>query len=297
MDIRLCRSGRISLQVYPTIFPSASAPGRRRGSGAGYLRFMRSGLNSMSDRVAARIVFALIWPVFAGGCAIRCNEATFHRYEAVAPFEGVRATALMGGGVRLENDAGLFMDLASCWPGRQKDADICLEIYLSKGHRFQFLETEFTALGLNGNASTSLKLAPMTYRTHCSVDYSSKSLFAKAPEPPTPEAACPAESSLVRGPMQVEETDRSMPGRFILIVRKYEFDPSLEFEGDNVKAFSVHKEVQWQSYNTIVMRGLRLGMDLILVPPRIAIDGKEVSLPRLRIKTVQDKLCHVQELM
>lgn len=279
------------------VFPGADFPRRRVDSHADDLRRMIPRINARSDRLVARIVLALIGSAFASGCAIRCEEATFHRYEAVTPVAGVRASALMGGGVRLEDEGGLFLNLASCWPTRQKDADVCLEIRLSKEHRFQFLETEFTALGPNESAGTSLKLEPMKFRTVCSVDLPYPSFFSKDVEPLTPEAACPAPPSPVQGPMQVEETDRSTPGRSILIIRSYQFDPALEFRGADVKAFSVHKEQHWQSYQSFVMRGLRLGTDLVLLPPRIAIDGNEVRLPRISVKTVQDKLCHVQELM
>jgi hypothetical protein len=143
----------------------------------------------------------------------------------------------------LENDSGLAMTLSSCWSTREQiNSDICLTVFLSKGHRFQFLDTNFTAFGLNENATTQLTLEPLTLGSHT-------------------------------------------------------FDPSLELIGGNVDTNSVWKEEHWFKYRTKVLRGLQMGMDFDLLPPRIAIDGEKVFLPRITVRTVQDKLCSIQQLM
>lgn len=236
--------------------------------------------------------------LLASGCAIRCNEATFHRYEAVSPGTDITATPLMGGGVRLETKTGLFLDFSSCWlPGATKNADLCLEIRVPKERRFQFLDTEFIALNLNGKAATSVKLESINYSKYCSVPPPSRSLFSDSKAQPISENFCQSGKSLVSGPVQFEEKLISLPGDATLISCHYSFEPSLKFHGAEAKTMSFCKEMKWQSYQTTVLRDLRIGSDFILAPLRIAIDGKEMTIPRINVKTVTDQLCGVRELM
>ena len=251
--------------------------------------------SSLNSAVLGLLVASLI-----SGCGTRCVTATFNRIEPIDHSAEIKTTAYEFGGLLLQSEAGLWVELRRCGEieGIQ---NLCMYVYLPKGHRFQFLDTNFTALGFKGRPTTQLKFDSVEYTTNCVVPdriTGPRVLYEGWVERKT----CPAEETgppPVTGPIQSKEIQYAPGTRSTVIVDLHTFDPSLEFQGADSggRVFSVHKEMYWRQYKVTVLRNLTLDSDFTLVPPRIAFDGNEVRLPKLSIRTVTDKACYFQELM
>jgi hypothetical protein len=232
-----------------------------------------------------------------GGCATQVTREV-DRLSIAEPLVMMETTSYQHGGIRLSPADGFWISLQAC--GLNAVQRLCGTVYLAAGRSLQIQEPRFTLLDSATEKSEDLAFDSLAFESRCTlpppridVPYSTR----------LAQNACPSDSDdlkSVEGPVNMELLDQRVEATTTTVFKRFSFAANLRFRGENAGIGGSSDPAQYvrqYRFTTRSAKHFKAGEDVIVVPPRIRLDGQEIDLPRLRLHTQTETSYRFRELM